>query len=321
LGTGELDERRPAAERERALTYSAEFRLGSLERVSRGRQMHRYTGLGVVFGGIVLVAGLPPLTGIDAGPYTGVTKAVVSAVVGSLFAGCAWLLAEGQSRTRLTSRLYRYSDGLAQLVGDEPEPRVARWADVKDFTVDYYEAHEVTPRLNGFSLTTSTGTRLPGLSGQVRRRELRDLVGEAERQLAPRLVPALTEAYESGGTVSFGRVLVSQQDITLSAWYPPGELVPWSQVKSVHMTYINSKYGDYVHEIVVGRKGRETEEIRMAGLPNGIFLPALLHHAAGQRGVMVTGYHAASHRLSAGGSSLRDAGTPAGRPDPGRERP
>ena len=81
MGTGELDERRPVAERERGLAYGAEFRLGSLERVSRGRQMHRYTGLGVVFGGIVLVAGLPPLIGIDAGPYTGVTKAVVSAVV------------------------------------------------------------------------------------------------------------------------------------------------------------------------------------------------------------------------------------------------
>jgi hypothetical protein len=251
--------------------------------------MNRYTGLGVVFGGFVLAAGLPTLIGIDAGPYAGVTKAVVSAVVGALLAGCVWLLAEGRSRTRLTSRLYRYSDGLAQMVGDEPEPRVARWADVKDFTVDYYEADEVTPRLNGFSLTTGTGTRLPGLKGH--RRELRDLVAEAVRQLAPRLVPALTEEYESGGTVSFGRVLVSQQGITLSAWYPPGELVPWSQVKSVHMTYIDSKNGDYVHEIVVGRKGRETEEIRVAGLPNGIFLPALLHHAARQHGVMVTGYH------------------------------
>ena len=246
MGTGELDQRRPVAERERALAYGAEFRLGSLERVSRGRQMHRYTGLGIVFGGFVLAAGLPTLIGIDAGAYPGVTKAIVSAVVGAVFAGCVWLLAAGRSRTRLTSRLYRYSDGLAQLVGDEPEPRVARWADVEDFTVDYYESDEVTPRFSGFSLTTSGGTRLPGLSGQLHRRELRDLVAEAERQLAPRLVPALTEAYESGGTASFGRVLVSQQGITLSAWYPPGELVPWSQVKSVHMTHINPKYGDYV---------------------------------------------------------------------------
>ena len=289
MGTGELDERQPVPERERALAYGAEFRLGSLERVSRGRQMHRFTGLGVVFGGIVLVAGLPTLIGIDAGTYTGVIKAVVSAVVGALFAGCAWLLAEGRSRTRLTSRLYRYSDGLAQLVADEPEPRVARWADVKDFTVDYYEADEATPRIHGFSLTTSTGTRLPGLRGH--RRELRDLVAEAERRLAPRLVPALTEAYDCGSTVAFGRVLVSQQGITLPAWHPPAELIPWPQVKSVHMTYINSKHGGYVHEIVVGRKGGETEEIRVAGLPNGIFLPALMHHAAGQHGVMVTGYH------------------------------
>ncbi len=67
MGTGELDERRPVAERERALAYGAEFRLGSLERVSRGRQMHRYTGLGIVFGCFVLVAGLPTLIGIDGG--------------------------------------------------------------------------------------------------------------------------------------------------------------------------------------------------------------------------------------------------------------
>jgi hypothetical protein len=125
--------------------------------------MHRYTGLGVVFGGFVLAAGLPTLIGIDAGPYTGVTKAVVSAVVGALLAP------------------------------------------------------------------------LPGLSEQAHRR------------------------------------------------------VPWSQVKSVHLTYIDSKYGDYVHEIAVGRKGRETEEVRVTGLPNGIFLPAPLHRAAGQHGVMVTG--------------------------------
>jgi hypothetical protein len=41
----------------------------------------------------------------------------------------------------------------------------------------------------------------------------------------------------------------------------------------VHITYIHSKDGDYVHEIGVGREGRETEEIGVAGLPNGIFLP------------------------------------------------
>jgi hypothetical protein len=51
VGTGELDERRPVAERERALAYGAEFRLGSLERVSRGRQMHRYTAGWASFSG------------------------------------------------------------------------------------------------------------------------------------------------------------------------------------------------------------------------------------------------------------------------------
>ena len=33
--------------------------------MSRGRTMHRYTGLGIVFGGFVLAAGLPTLIGFN----------------------------------------------------------------------------------------------------------------------------------------------------------------------------------------------------------------------------------------------------------------
>ena len=73
--------------------------------------------------------------------------------------------------------------------------------------------------------------------------------------LAPRLLPAMPSV-ESGATVSFGRILVSQEGITLDAWWPPGELLPWSQVKSIHMTYIDPRYGDYVNEVIVGRNDR-----------------------------------------------------------------
>jgi len=56
------------------------------------------------------------------------------------------------------------------------------------------------------------------------------------------------------------------------------------------MTHIGSKFGDYVHEIIVGRKGMPTEEIMIDGLANGIFLPVLLTHAAAGQGVLVTGW-------------------------------
>jgi hypothetical protein len=167
---------------------------------------------------------------------------------------------------------------------------VARWADVRDLTVHYFEADDAPPRLTDFQVTTHAGTTLPGLRGYRHRREVRALVAEADRALAPRLGPAMNEAYESGAAVSFGRVQVSKEGITVSAWTAPGELIPWPQVKSIHMTYIFRRDGDYVHEVIVGRKGMPTKEIGVSGLANGIFLPRLLAYAAGRPGVMVTGY-------------------------------
>jgi hypothetical protein len=75
----------------------------------------------------------------------------------------------------------------------------------------------------------------------------------------------------------------------VSGWLPPGELIPWAQVKSVHMTHILKSDGDYVHEVIVGRKGMPTMEIAVSGLPNGIFLPCLIAFTAARQGVMVTG--------------------------------
>jgi hypothetical protein len=290
VSAGELDERRPVEDRERALLFGAEFGLGTLERVSRSRDFTKSAAWGGLLGIIVFVVGLPVVGGVDGGPNPLAAKVIVAAVAGGLFAACCVLLGVGLARSAVKTRLFRYSGGLAQLVADEPEPRVARWADVRDFTVHYFESDDGPPRLTDFQLTTYAGTTLPGLRGYRHRREVRAVVAEAEQVLAPRLVPAMTEAYESGAPVSFGRVQVSQEGITVSAWTDPGDLVPWSQVKSIHLTYIFGKDGDYVHEVIVGRNGMPTREIGVSGLANGIFLPRLLAYAAGRQGVMVTGY-------------------------------
>ena len=100
----------------------------------------------------------------------------------------------------------------------------------------------------------------------------------------------MTEEYKAGAAVSFGRIQVSKEGITLTGWSPPGVLIPWSRVKSLHMTYACRTDGDYVHEIIIGSKDRPTEEIGISGLANGIFLPVLLAYAASRQGVMVTGY-------------------------------
>jgi hypothetical protein len=287
MRAGELEARRPVDDRERALVFGAEFGLGTLERVSRNRTLARPAAGGGLLAAIVALIGGPVAAGVAGGPYPPTAKVVVAAIVGGLFAACCVLFGVGVRRSTVSNRLFRYSDGLAQLVYDEPEPRVARWADIKDFTVFYFEAHDAPPRLTGFLVTTEAGTSLTGLRGCRNRRELRTLVAEAERNLAPRLVPAMTEAYESGTAVAFGRVVVSGEGIAVSA---PGELIEWSRVKSVHLTYIGGKDGDYADQVIIGRKGMPTTEISVSGLPNGIFLPHLLAHVAARQGVLLTGY-------------------------------
>jgi hypothetical protein len=266
-----------------------EFALGTLERVSRSRELTKPAAWGGVLGTIVFLVGLPVAGGVAGGPSAPATKVIVAAAVGGLFAACCVLFWAGLARSPVTTRLFRYSGGLAQLVGSEPEPRVARWSDVRDFTVHYFEADDAPPRLSDFQLTTDTGTTLPGLRGYRFRREARTVAAEAERNLAPRLVAAMIAAYESGATVTFGRVQVSNEGITVPGWSPAGELIEWPRVKSMHVTY-TGKDGGYAHEIIIGGKGLPTTEISVSGLPNGIFLPHLLAHVAGRQGVMLTGY-------------------------------
>jgi hypothetical protein len=290
VSTGELDERRRVDDLQRARLFGEEFRLGTFQRVSRHRDVASSVLWGGLFGAIVFFGVAPVTIGVDAGPYPLAAKVALAAVFGILFAPCCWLLAVGLARSPVTSRLFVYSGGLAQLSRDEPEPRVARWADVRDLTVDYHDAEDTPPQLDGFRVTTDAGTTVGG-PRVFWRRERRDLLAAAERALAPRLVPAMTEAYESGGTVAFGRVQVAAAGITLPAGTSPGELIPWAQVKSIHLTYISQSDGDYVDEVIVGRKGLPTVEIGVSGLANGIFLPRLLVYAAARQGVLVTGYH------------------------------
>jgi hypothetical protein len=84
---------------------------------------------------------------------------------------------------------------------------VVRWTDVDMFTVSVPESDEATARLTGFTLHTTAGTSLPGLR-RYRQPELQDLVTGIGKVLTPRLVPGMTERYESGEPVVYGRVRV-----------------------------------------------------------------------------------------------------------------
>jgi uncharacterized membrane protein YoaK (UPF0700 family) len=127
--TGEVDERRPTDDQERALRIGAEFGLGTLERVSRTHDFPKYAAWSGLLGVIVLLVGVPVAVGEAGGPSALAVKAVVAACVGALIAASCALLGVGIARATVSGRLFRYSDGLVQLVAGEPEPRVARWAD------------------------------------------------------------------------------------------------------------------------------------------------------------------------------------------------
>ena len=67
MSTGELDERRPVEDRERALLFGAEFGLGTLERMSRSHDLTKSAAWGGVLGTIVFLVGLPVVGGVDGG--------------------------------------------------------------------------------------------------------------------------------------------------------------------------------------------------------------------------------------------------------------
>jgi len=286
MSTGEVAERRPLDDRERALLTGTEFGLGTLEQVSRDRKFPGYTVWAVLLSPLVAIVAVPVVVGVARGPYTPATKVITAVVFGGLLAVCCLLAGIGIARSEVRNRLFRYSGGLAQLVHGEPEPRVARWADISEFTVSYFETEDTAARLNGFQARTDSGSQLSGLRGYRQRPELRATVAQAERFLAPHLVPAMTEAYGSGSPVKFGRVLVSQAGITVQP--PADNLVPWAEVKSIHITYVGGT--EDAHEIIIGQTGKPTREISVSGLPNGIFLPHVLAYAAARQGVLVTGY-------------------------------
>lgn len=110
------------------------------------------TGWGAMLGLVTLVVVLPITGGVAAGSYPAAVKVVVAAGFGALFLYSCLLVFRGVSRSWVEGRLFRYSGGLAQLVRDDPEPLVVRWADTDAFTVSVYEADKANAYLTGFTL-------------------------------------------------------------------------------------------------------------------------------------------------------------------------
>ncbi len=281
-------ERRPR-DQEDAVLVGEDFGLGAVRVVARARKYRAVVLWGGLLAFIAAVAGIPAVAG-DAGW----AKVINAAVFGGLFLLGCLLVGAGLARSPVDRRLFWYSGGLAELIHDEPEPRVVRWADVEMVTVFYYESDETAARLTGCILRASTGTKLTDL-GRYRKGVLRSLVTEADRILAPRLVPLLIQAYEAGEPVTAGDARIDRAGITVDP--PSGTCIPWTDIHSVTITHLTS-YTDTaapVREIRIYQRPGNVKRPRniistvtdLSGVPNGIFLPHLVAHAAARNGVSV----------------------------------
>jgi DNA-binding SARP family transcriptional activator len=211
-----------------------------------------------------------------------------------LLIGC-FMIAVGRKRRVLRGWLARYRYGYAWMRASDPGPAAVRWASVTEVSVTYRTTIVATGwpagatvkniSVGSFSARPFIGWLAPDVGGQW---EAWTLMRDALQAAGPRLVTAMIEAYESGRLVAFGPVRIDQQGVAS----PSRDLVvSWADIHAIRMRHIRlARGGSVVSEIHLSCHGRAGHrKIVISGLPNGIFLPSVIAHAAAQHGVPVKG--------------------------------
>ena len=248
--------------------------------------LDRHWRLWVTVGGVCLVIGGPflALAIAPVGAFTAATKVIIAAVcAGAALLG--WRLMRMGVRTRAADRLLRYPGGLVQLIHDEPGPRVIRWAEVDSVTPYFSSDTESNiTGLYGIVLRGSTGSVIKVFAGYGQP-AVRELAADADRALAARFVPELIGAYDRGEPVVAGRWRIDRAGLTRVRDSGRATVIPWAGIRAITIS-------DSAIEPPGGiRIGLDSNwrfpEIGLSAVPNGIFIPRLIEHAAGQHGVPV----------------------------------
>jgi hypothetical protein len=197
---------------------------------------------------------------------------------------------------RAGQRAYLYQGGLAQVIPGEPTIRVIRWDYVTEITLAFTEGD-----VSVLTVRDGQGTEITPAGDPA---QLGEIAAEAERALAPRFVPPLLWAYDSGspawsGIPWNGACAIDQQGISvrpgqrpasfLKQYAPePASFTPWSAITSIRMTRWKTRRGDGpVSQIVARRSSGPSLHLSFNGIPNGIFMAHVLQHAAGRQGIPV----------------------------------
>jgi hypothetical protein len=224
---------------------------------------------------------------LPSGP--GSVKAAFGAFIGGLIVLGSLLMVLGERFKAVRCRYFVYSGGIAQLVRRPPELRVLRWADVETVTITAKKDDDGNLETDvGTCAVAGPGTEITaGPESEVfAETPGRTVAAAAHKHLAPRLVPALIEACQSGELVTAGPISIDEEGITLT-----GARYPWSEITSMAVTYDSRAEWAPITRIDFRTAGMSRDyELFLADIPNGIFLADLIAHAASGHGLDVRDY-------------------------------
>jgi hypothetical protein len=275
------EERKRADDLEEAGRVGEEHGLGTVEAVRREtKSTTEHEGLGCLFLFLALCGALPAAIAVTVATSLTTLMVILWVTFGVLF--ILGPLVTGEKQEVVTKRVAVYPGGVAQILPGQPVPQVLRWADVGVVTVSL-DTDEGTP-LAGLSTC-----RLLGLGTEIAEgEEAAAFALAAHRALAPRFVPRLIQAYESGQPVMAGNGHIDHLGVT-----PPGSSwhLAWTEIESVTMEHDSTETVEVVTKIdIIGRKRSQSRTFDPSGIPNGIFLAHLIAHAAARNGIQVDGY-------------------------------
>jgi hypothetical protein len=276
-------EKQRQSDLELAALLGEDFGLGEVRRTVRARPPVPVAELGGILALGAACAAIPAVFAFDA-------KVINAAVFGGLFLLGCLLAGLGTARSPVTERLFWYDGGTVQLNGDEPEPRVLRWADVETVIYGYESGGRSPAMLSRCILRGGPGTEpvdiLCSLATGYPSKVMHRLLAETASVLAPRLVPPLIEIYESGEPVIVGRVRIDRAGITVG--WPADRRITWSEVDSIAAYPLDRLTGiRTLYEIIIIDRSASTVRIFLGGVPNGMLLPHLLAYAAARNGILL----------------------------------
>jgi hypothetical protein len=274
------EERKRADDLEEAGRVGEEHGLGTVEAVRREtKSMTRHEALGCGLMFLALLAALPAAIAVTVATSSPVLMVLAWVAFGVLF--ILGPLVTGEEQHVVSKRVAVYSGGVAQILPGQP-PQVLRWADVGVVTVSL-ETDEGTP------LARLSACKLLGLGTEITEgKQAAAFALAAHRALAPRFVPRLIEAYESGQPVTAGNGHIDHLGVT-----PPGSSrhLAWPEIESVTMEHDSRETLEVATKIdIIGHKRSRSRTFDPSGIPNGIFLAHLIAHAATRNGIRVDGY-------------------------------